>query len=100
VGIDGRPEQLETNPPAELFPWISANWTLLFRWKGDGPFPAAEQQRLAELVQRAHAQRRKVRFWATPEKEAVWKELTAAGVDYINTDKLAELEAFLRASEQ
>jgi hypothetical protein len=99
VGIDGRPEQLETNPPAELFPWISANWTLLFRWQGGGPFPAAEKQRLAEFVERAHAQRRKVRFWATPENEIVWQELIAAGVDYLNTDKLAELEAYLRAGK-
>lgn len=95
VGIDGRPETLDTNPAANLFPWISANWTLLFGWKGDGTIPAAEKQKLTDLVQRAHAQGRKVRFWATAEKEAVWKELLAAGVDYINTDKLDELQKFL-----
>jgi len=95
VGIDGRPENLDMNPPANLFPWISANWTLLFGWKGDGPMPAAEKEKLQQLVQRAHDQGRKVRFWATAEKEAVWKELLAAGVDYINTDKLDELQQFL-----
>jgi hypothetical protein len=41
-----------------------------------------------------------VRFWATPEgprkaREAVWAELLAAGVDYINTDNLKALERFL-----
>jgi hypothetical protein len=25
VGIDGRPDNLDANPPPELFPWISAN---------------------------------------------------------------------------
>jgi predicted amidohydrolase/glycerophosphoryl diester phosphodiesterase len=95
VGIDGRPENLDSNEPTHLVPWISANWNLLFTWKGDGPMPAAEKEKLAELVGKAHGQGRQVRFWATPEKEAVWTELTAAGVDYINTDKLAELRAFL-----
>jgi hypothetical protein len=36
-----------------------------------------------------------VRFWATPDTPAMWKELQAAGCDLINTDKLDELRAFL-----
>jgi hypothetical protein len=36
-----------------------------------------------------------VRFWATPEKPEVWRELLKAEVDLINTDKLAELREFL-----
>jgi glycerophosphoryl diester phosphodiesterase len=95
VGIDGRPEHLQSNESAVLVPWISANWALVFTWKGEGPMPTAEKQKLTELVKRAHDQGRQVRFWATPESPAVWAELTAAGVDYINTDKLAELQKFL-----
>jgi glycerophosphoryl diester phosphodiesterase len=95
VGIDGRPENLDSNEPDNLVPWISANWNLLFGWKGDGPMPADEKQKLADLVGRAHGQGRRVRLWSTPEKETVWAELSAAGVDYINTDRLAELQAFL-----
>jgi Glycerophosphoryl diester phosphodiesterase family len=99
VGIDGRPENLDSNPSPELFPWISANWTLLFRANDDGTLPSAEKQRLADFVKRAHDQGRKVRFWATPEKESLWKELLAAGVDFINTDKLDELQKFLQAQK-
>jgi glycerophosphoryl diester phosphodiesterase len=94
VGIDGRPEDLDREAPRELYPWISANWTLLFRWRGEGPMPEAERKRLVEYVERAHQQRRQVRFWATPEKEGVWRELTAAGVDFLNTDELDDLKAF------
>ncbi len=95
VGIDGRPENLDANPPAELYPWISANWTLLFKWSGEGMMSAAEKQNLQALVKQAHDQGRKIRFWSTAEKEAMWKELLDAGVDYINTDKLDELQKFL-----
>ena len=98
VGIDGRIEDLKRELPPTLVPWISANWNLVFAWRGDGPIPEAEKTKLAELVKQAHAQGRQVRFWATPEKEAVWKELLAAGVDRINTDKLAELAAFLKSN--
>jgi hypothetical protein len=38
-----------------------------------------------------------VRFWGTPENRTVWQELRDAGVDLINTDKLAELQEFLRS---
>ena len=55
----------------------------------------AEKQKLQTLVKRAHDQRRKIRFWSTAESEAMWKELLGAGVDYINTDKLDELQRFL-----
>ncbi|HOY60236.1 MAG TPA: hypothetical protein PK640_19110 [Verrucomicrobiota bacterium] len=57
--------------------------------------PPGEAQRLADLVQRAHAQGRRVRFWGGPDIEPVWRAHHAAGVDLINTDKLAELRAFL-----
>jgi hypothetical protein len=43
VGIDGRPENLDGKDSAELYPWISANWTLLFQWKGEGPMPAEDR---------------------------------------------------------
>src|SRR5262245_9032278 len=69
VGIDGRPENLDANPPPDLYPWISANWALLFKWKGDGPMPEDERQKLSDLVKRAHEQRRKIRFWGTAEND-------------------------------
>lgn len=98
VGIDGRPENLDDNLPTELYPWISGNWQLSFKWNSDGSFPAAEKQKLDNMVKRAHEQGRKIRFWNTAEKPAMWKELLAAGVDYINTDKIDELQEFLMAS--
>jgi hypothetical protein len=76
-------------------PWVSGRWDILFRWKGDGPLPDEERARLRDVVRRAHARGRLVRFWATPEDPAVWKELRAEGVDLLNTDRLAEMQKFL-----
>jgi glycerophosphoryl diester phosphodiesterase len=98
AGIDGRPEDLGSGAPAHLIPWISASWASEFRWKGDGPMPEAERRKLKDMVARAHERGRLVRFWATPESETVWAELLDAGVDLINTDRLADLQKFLLAN--
>jgi hypothetical protein len=95
AGIDGRLTDLDSTVPAHLLPWISDRWGKEFRWQGEGPMPAAERAKLQEIVQKAHRHGRLLRFWATPEKVSVWKELRAAGVDLINTDKLPELQRFL-----
>ncbi|MFD4631551.1 phosphatidylinositol-specific phospholipase C/glycerophosphodiester phosphodiesterase family protein [Streptomyces sp. NPDC058284] len=99
---DGRLTDLETPAPASFVPLISDNWALNFSWQGTGPFPAAERDKLRGIVSRAHARGQRVRFWATPDlpgpqRDAVWGELLAAGVDHLNTDDLAGLETFLDA---
>lgn len=96
-GVDGRISDLDSDQPAHLLPMISDNWTLHFKWRGVGAFSEQEGQRLKDIVERAHAKGRIVRFWATPENPTLWQTLFAAQVDLINTDDLAGLEKFLRS---
>ena len=100
VGIDGRPSDLDSDLPPHLMPWISERWGSVFAWDGAGDFPDDQRKRLREFVAAAHERNRIVRFWATPETEAMWRELIAADVDLINTDKLAELQAFLNKNDR
>ncbi len=95
VGIDGRLSDWDSTTPAHLMPMISDRWSSHFRWRGEGNFPSNERQRLREVVARAHAADRRVRFWATPENPLVWNELQSAGVDHINTDQLEALREHL-----
>jgi glycerophosphoryl diester phosphodiesterase len=74
---------------------ISDRWSAHFTWTGHGPMPPAEQAKLKEIVNKAHAAGRVVRFWATPENESLWTQLRSSGVDLINTDQLDRLAAFL-----
>ncbi|MGW0820673.1 phosphatidylinositol-specific phospholipase C/glycerophosphodiester phosphodiesterase family protein [Streptomyces sp. NPDC002845] len=102
---DGRLADLGGAAPASFIPLISDNWTLNFAWRGVGAFPEAERARLRTIVSTAHARGQTVRFWATPDlagpaRDALWGELLAADVDYINTDDLAGLEAFLDAYDR
>lgn len=98
AGYDGRLGDLGTSSQT-FMPLISDNWPQNFTWQGIGPMPPAEREKLRGIVATAHADGQRVRFYATPElpeaREAVWGELLAARVDYINTDHLEALEAFL-----
>ncbi|MFB8245056.1 phosphatidylinositol-specific phospholipase C/glycerophosphodiester phosphodiesterase family protein [Streptomyces sp. NPDC055952] len=99
---DGRLTDLGSQAPASLIPLVSDNWRLNFTWQGVGAFPDAERLKLRGIVTTAHRRGQRVRFWATPDlpgpaRDAVWSELLAAGVDHLNTDDLAGLEAFLDA---
>jgi hypothetical protein len=100
AGIDGRPGDLDSDAPVREIPWISESWRPMFRWRGDGPMPEAERTKLREFTAKAHKHGRLVRFWATPENPALWKELRADGVDLLNTDKLSDLRQFLLEQNQ
>ena len=103
AAYDGRLTDLGVTTDASFIPLISDNWTRHFTWQGIGPMPEAERAKLQAIVQTAHANDQRVRFWATPEtapqREAVWTELLAAQVDYINTDHLEALRDFLLRSD-
>ncbi len=100
AGYDGRLSDLESDLPADLMPLISDRWGAHFTWRGAGPMPAAEREKLNGVVKAAHAKGRLVRFWATPDarsatRQALWRGLLSAGVDLINTDDLEGLKTFL-----
>ncbi|MGW6930787.1 phosphatidylinositol-specific phospholipase C/glycerophosphodiester phosphodiesterase family protein [Lentzea sp. NPDC054927] len=104
AGYDGRLGDLGSGAPAGFMPLVSDNWTKNFTWQGVGPIPVAEREKLHRIVSQAHAAGYRVRFWATPDtegeaREAVWRQLVAAGVDHINTDDLAGLRQFLLAND-
>lgn len=99
----GRPEDLGTAAPASFAPLVSASWTEMFDRQGVGPMPTEQREWLRQLVTAAHSERRRLRFWATPDmagpaREAVWTQLLDAGVDHLNSDDLPGSETFLRTA--
>ncbi|HEU4811895.1 MAG TPA: glycerophosphodiester phosphodiesterase family protein [Nocardioides sp.] len=100
AGYDGRLSDLDSQAPASFMPLVSDNWTNNFTWNGTGPMPAAEEQKLRDIVAKAHQHGYRLRFWATPDtpgaaRDAVWRTLVDAGVDHVNTDDLDGLQQFL-----
>lgn len=95
VALDGRLPDLERNPSVFLYPLLSDSWRPTFPWFRDEVLTQADRRRLRQLVDQAHAQGRRIRFWGVQDQPFAWRELHAAGVDLINTDRLADLRAFL-----
>lgn len=100
AGVDGGLSDLESSLRAEEMPLLSDAWSKHFQWRGSGPMPAEEAKKLRDIVTRAHATGRMVRFWATPETVPLWRELRSAKVDLIGTDQLERLEGFLKQGDE
>lgn len=95
AALDGRIDDLAGPAGSGLMPLVSDNWQKVFGWKWVGPMPAEDAAKLKTLVAQAHVHGRLLRFWNTPDTPEAWAVLRAAGVDLINTDRLAELRDFL-----
>jgi glycerophosphoryl diester phosphodiesterase len=95
VFIDGRLRDLDRDPPRTFIPVVSSRWSDTFSWNGIGAPDPAEVAELQRLVDLAHSQGRLIRFWAAPDTPASWALQRDAGLDLINTDRPAEISAFL-----
>ena len=97
AAVDGRLADLEKTPrsPVTLMPLVSDSWDRITKWKGVGPAPANARRDVDRAVSLAHGQGRQLRFWGTPDNEAVWQLLRDAGVDLIGADDLDALRTFL-----
>jgi glycerophosphoryl diester phosphodiesterase len=98
VACDGGIDDLNSSspPPVDLVPQVQANWRDYFTWRGVTPMPADQRTHLIQLIAKAHAQHRRIRFWNAPDRPTAWRELLTDGVDLINTDDLKGCADFVR----
>ncbi|MFT3711169.1 MAG: hypothetical protein QM817_26365 [Archangium sp.] len=83
--------------PAADGKWASyaVNYYSFMQWDGAGTIPRAQQRQLENLINGAHATGRSIRIYASPDTPGYWAAAKAAHLDFINTDKLAELASSL-----
>ncbi|MBX3095337.1 MAG: hypothetical protein KF812_00600 [Fimbriimonadaceae bacterium] len=91
AALDGRWNDLGKGYSKELMPWVSESWFSHFQWLGVGVMPAEQQEKLDQMVKDAHGDGRKLRFWGAPDMPNLWETQFRAKVDWINTDRLADL---------
>ena len=99
AAFDGTLQDLDSDAPADLIPWISSNWATAFKWRGKGEIPDAERAKVKEIVAKAHQHGRRVRFWGAPDQPVFWREMLADGVDLLNTDNLDGAQKFLESQK-
>ncbi|MBE7173618.1 MAG: alkaline phosphatase [Williamsia sp.] len=73
---------------------LSDNFARYSRWRGEGRLP--EKALLLSVIKEARQHHKPARLWNAPDNREAWQQLIQLGVDYINTDHIAELDAFLQ----
>lgn len=75
---------------------LSGEFKKFTSWNGKDRLSALQYDTLQQVVNRAHALRKPVRFWGAPDTKNTWQQLMSLKVDYINTDRIKALSAFIR----
>ncbi|MFT3705728.1 MAG: alkaline phosphatase [Agriterribacter sp.] len=89
---------LNTEYPADALQKIemlSADFKDFSIWTGKGIIVEKERTNLESIINKAHSLRKKVRFWDAPDVINAWYGFMDLGVDYINTDHIADMGTFL-----
>jgi len=76
---------------------MSAPFTQYSKWTGQGAMPQEDESKIRQLVDKAHIDKKPIRFWATPDNPDAWKVLMKLKIDFINTDHVGQLADYLRA---
>ncbi len=95
IYFDGRPDKDYDEHTLKRIALISDDFHRHSGWDGQNDLPVAEKNKLNQLIKRVHQLHKPIRFWGSPDAPAAWKQLIELGVDYINTDHIEELSAFI-----
>jgi alkaline phosphatase len=78
---------------------VSLQFDKISAWKGEGPIPKYELQKLKHTIDSVHAAGKPIRFWAAPDTEEAWKQQMKLHVDLIGTDKINDLSKYLKTNK-
>ena len=96
IFFDGRPSISYSPKQLERIGLISQSFSNYTHWNGKGILVEKDRQAIEQVIDQVHSQGKKIRFWATPDHVNAWKILMNLGLDYLNTDRVTELGAYLR----
>ncbi|GAA5979991.1 hypothetical protein JCM5350_005988 [Sporobolomyces pararoseus] len=88
-GIDGQTYGWNST----LSPMASTSFSSASKWSGRQPITSPERFHLSKLIESAHSQGIKTRFWSTPRwpsfaRERVWRTLLELETDYLDADDI------------
>lgn len=96
IFFDGRPNEAYDAPALAKVGLISESFGKYSKWKGDGIIENADAEKIRSVINNAHKLRKPFRFWATPDTPDAWLQLMKLKIDYINTDNIKDIAAFLK----
>jgi alkaline phosphatase len=100
IWFDGNIGQSYPKAALDKIALMSADFHKYSKWNGTGSLAPAEQDTIQGLIAAVHLLGKPVRFWATPDNSDAWVQLMKWKIDYLNTDHITELSAFLKKQAQ
>ena len=97
MAVDGRPGDLGKGYGVRSMPLISTSWWSSIGWLEAKSLPSDKRAIFKDLVERTHAEGKRIRFWALPDRPDMWELAWKGGVDLINTDRPPQLAEWVRA---
>ena len=98
--FDAHLDAVDDSLDAGFIPRVSSNLRAVTKWRGSGAMPKADEDKIRSVVNQAHAQGRKVRFWAGTNRPKVWNKLLDLGVDWVNVDRLKKFQRFMKKRQE
>lgn len=75
---------------------LSESFDKFSKWKDEQQnFPEDDRLKIAQQVEKAHALKKPVRLWGSPDHKKGWEELIRLKIDFLNTDRVTDLADFL-----
>ena len=96
IFFDYQSRELTAELPWEKIGMVSLSFPRFSVWNGKGRMVDSQRQQLQAFIDLVHSFDRPVRFWASPDGKTAWRAFHEMGIDYINTDRPAEANKYLR----
>ena len=96
VFFDYQSRELTAELPWEKIGMVSLSFPRFSLWNGKGRMVESKRKQLQAFIDLVHSFDRPVRFWASPDGKTAWRAFHEMGIDYINTDRPAEANKYLR----
>lgn len=93
--FDGNSGTLGGRWDADAVPRLSVSFRGLTSWRGMGEMNEEELGRLRDIIARAKAEGRKIRFWGATNRTKVWQLLLDEDCEVINVDRLARFRCLM-----
>ena len=95
IWFDGNIEDNYSADALSKIAMLSGDLKNYTEWNGKSNTEGESEKKIKEAVAKVHALKKPIRFWDAPDIINTWYQLMHLRVDYINTDHVHELAAFL-----
>lgn len=95
IYFDGRLNENYSPEQLARVEMISEDLKAITIWNGKGVMTQPDLEKIQAIIKKVHDQNKKVRFWATQDNINTYMTLMNLKVDFIGTDKVADLTKFI-----